>query len=75
MNNTADTKHTSDIEQKCTVIRKSTEWTDVLPYLVTGDVVTVYVLHSQECLALNADLRDCPWSPSPAEVRARGVSR
>ena len=23
---------------------------------------TVYVLHSRECLALNADLRDCPWS-------------
>ena len=23
---------------------------------------TVYILHSRECLALNADLRDCPWS-------------
>ena len=45
---------------------------------------TVYVLHSRGCLALNADLRDCPWClaldrgrllPSPAEVRARGESR
>ena len=23
---------------------------------------TVYILHSRECLALHADLRDCPWS-------------
>ena len=23
---------------------------------------TVYVLHSRECLAMHADLRECPWS-------------
>ena len=23
---------------------------------------TVYILHSQECLSLYLDLRDCPWS-------------
>ena len=23
---------------------------------------TVYILHSRECLDMNADLRECPWS-------------
>ena len=23
---------------------------------------TVYILHSRECLAVHADLRECPWS-------------
>ena len=23
---------------------------------------TVYILHSRECLAMHADLRECPWS-------------
>lgn len=23
---------------------------------------TVYILHPHECLAMHADLRDCPWS-------------
>lgn len=26
---------------------------------------TMYVLHTRGCLALNADLRDCPWCLAP----------